>query len=137
LIEVFQKNNFGDSMLPITEELDDLDAVKEETRGEIMGVFGDQNYFSSKIRDEFRNAHWMFISPVFTSDKFSKSASDECCYVFDVDHRLPFIEEGNRKVSNFSEVSKKLIHCDHLQGEGIQVRTTFGCLSDRRNRMHL
>jgi hypothetical protein len=102
LIEVFWKNRFGDSMLPITERLDkdflattdpgEFEALEEERRRKLRGVFGDRK-FNQKSRDDFRKAQWLFMSPIFTSDKFLKSPCDECCYRFDRGHRLPFVKE--------------------------------------------
>ncbi|KAJ4294145.1 hypothetical protein N0V90_007835 [Kalmusia sp. IMI 367209] len=138
LIEVFCRNEFGDSMLPVTEKLDrvlaattkpgQFEAVEEKRMNKLRSVFGDR-MFKQKFRDDFCQKQWAFISPIFTSD--------EQYYTFDSRHRMPFIEEAPVeevpvgkapserestfwKISNFSEVKKRLIHRDHLQSEDVQ-----------------
>ena len=115
LIGHFYKCKFDDSRLPVTgdgiEKLGSDALTDSPFRDEIWKRH-------TKARFEFFESQWYFLSPVFRSDRFR--------YKLSSNDRMPFVDENCQAHidSNFSEVEKWRIHCDHLKIESSNVSPT-------------
>ena len=110
-IELFYRNNFTDSLLPIKVNFNSGEKYALESLAP-NGTYSravNETFSSWKLRsiNHFCEVQWLFLVPVFREEQFQ--------YRFDKNSRLPFLNIKSVNDGNFSVVCEAYIHKDHLQ----------------------
>jgi hypothetical protein len=130
LIEEFYNNNFTDEWLPVRvkspdDEYYEVESLDQKCTNQeaVRATFS--TWTDGDIDNFCDNYQWPFLAPVFHEKQFR--------YRFHEKSRMPFLDRGDQKKTNFSFVEESTMHSDHLQ---IQANSTivryFLCLSSHR-----